>query len=284
MVETGKGLLELSFLVKWVRSDTAQPPFVRSQELAMQALDLFREAGNDEGKVRALVTASAMVDPSTKANMLSEAESLAESLGEENLVAMVLAARARGIAMSDRARAAELHRQALDIYRTTGNKRGQAQCLFSLALVDGDSAEKRDCAIEAARMYRAMGDRGEASRCVSIALMNAEEIQPITDLEGLVREGLEDSLTAANRRQEGHFYSKLGLIALAKGNVEEADKYQRWSKDLEAADGLTPHERWENDVEMTKTMISIAKTQGNQDAAKMFQDELKRLKASKPIA
>ena len=284
MVETGNGLLALSFLVKWVRSDTVQPPFVRSHELAMQALDVFRQAGHEKGQVRALVTASAMVAPSTRENMLSEAEALADSLGEENLVAMVLAAKARGLAMSDRARATELHRRVLEIYRRTGNQRGQAQSLFSLAIGEGDSAKKRDYAMEAARLYRALGDAGEASRCVSIALMNAEEIQPLTDLEGLVREGLEDALKAANRSQERHFYDKLALIALSKGNVEEADKYRRWSKDLEAADGLTPRERWENDVEMTKTMISMAKTQGNKDATKVFQDELKRLKASKPSA
>ena len=33
---------------------------------------------------------------------------------------------------------------------------------------------------------------------------------------------------------------------------------------------------------MTKEMIATTQTQGNKEALKMFQEELKRLKASKP--
>lgn len=282
LVEVGNGLLALSFLVKWVRSDTSQPPFVRSHELALEALEAFRQARDVKGQVRALVAATAMTDPGTRESLLSEAASLAEEIGDEDCVAMVLAAKARGLALADREQASELQRRVLEIYRRTGNERGIAQCLFSLSIGSGTSAEKRDCAVEAARLYREMREPAEAARCVMIAMMNAEEIEPLGELESLAREGLQDALDAGDRGDEGHFYGKLAVVVAAKGQFEEAAKYQRWAADLRDADGLTPLERWKGEVEMAKMMIGMAKTQGHKDAAKLFQDELKSLKASKP--
>jgi hypothetical protein len=281
--ETGNGLLELSYLVKWVRSDTEQPPFVRSHELALEALAIFRRAGHERAQVRSLVAASALANPRAREEMLAEGESLAQKLGDQNLIAMVLAARARSIALSDSAKAAELHRPVLEIYRRTGNLKGQANCLLSLAITgDEGPAEKRDFATKAANLFRDAEDPKEASLCVSVALWNAEEIQPLTELEDLARQGLEDALNAGDRLQEGHFYGKLALIAVAKSQIEEADKFRRWAKDLQDADGMTPLQRWEDEVATTKQMAEIAKSQGNVAAAKVFRDELKRLKASKP--
>lgn len=111
--------------------------------------------------------------------------------------------------------------------------------------------------------------------------MNAEKVQALSELEGLVREGLQDALDAGHRSQEAHFYRKLALIAGAKGQYEEGEKYLRWAADLEAADGLTPDERRESDIAMTELLIGMAKTQGDKNAEKAFRGELKRLKKSK---
>jgi tetratricopeptide (TPR) repeat protein len=284
LIETGNGMLALAFLVNWVRSDTAQPPFARSHELAMQALDVFRRADDAQGQIKALVAASAMADPATTEAMLAEADALAETLGDENLVAMILAARARRLSLKDRERGTELHRRAFEIYRRTGNERGQARSLFSLSIGEGEPAEKRDYALEAARLYRGFGDRGEASRCVTIALMMAGKIQPLTDLECLIREGLEDAIAADDRKQTACFYEKLAAIAFAKGQIEAAEEYRGWSTDLDHADGLTPLERWEQEVEIVEMMLETARVQGNDQTAMLFQAELERLKASKPSA
>lgn len=282
LVETGNGLLALAHLVKWVRSDTNAPPFARARELALEALALFREAGHEKGKLRALIVASPFVDPSAQENLLSEAEAIASKLGDEKTMADVLSARARTLAMSDRPQAEELYRRVLGIYRRIGDVGGQARTLFGLAIGEGTAEEKLLFAREAAGLYRSLGDRKHASMCISIALMNAEEVQPLTELEGLVREGLEDAQASGNRSQEAHFYQKLALISLANGQLEEAERYRRWAKDLDDADGLTPLERWEFAVDMTKSMVAMAKTQGNKEAVKLFREELKRLKAEKP--
>jgi len=283
-VEVGNGLLKLSYLVKWVRSDTAASPCARAHELALQALEVFRGAGDREGLVRALVAASAMADFRERERLLSEAEALAEGIGDENSVAMVLAAKARALGLSDRGQATELHRRALAIFKRTENQRGQAQCLFSLSIREGTSYEKYDFAIEGARLYAGLGDHAEASRCIMMALVNAEEIRPLSELGDLAQEGLQYALNAGDRTQEGSFYRKLALIADANEQQEEADKYRRWATDIEESDGRTPHERWEDNLDMAKMMIAMAKTQGHKDAAKAFREELKRLKASEPAS
>jgi hypothetical protein len=282
LVETGNGLLQLSFLVKWVRSDTDQAPFDRSQALALEALEIFRAAEDKKGQVRALIAAIPMANAITRDRMLSEADKLSEAIGDESLIAMTVSARARALAFSDRVTANDLHHRALEIYRRTENRKGLARTLFSLSIGEDGRAQKRDYAIEAAQIYRALGEPSDASRCMMIAMMNAEEIDPMVELEGLAREGLQDALNAGKRTIEKYFYDKLAMIADSKGEIEEAEKYRRWANDLQDSDGLTPYERWENNVEMTKLMIAAFKTQGNREEAKKFQEELKRLKRSKP--
>lgn len=282
--EVGRGLMALSFLVRWVRSDTDASPFVRSQELAEEALEHFRRAGDVGGLVRALVASAPMTDSETRESRFKEAEALAEKSGDENDVGIVLAARGRALGIVDRRKATEFHQRALEVFRRTGNVAGQAQCLFSLSIGDGTSEEKRDLAVEAAQLHRELGAHSDATRCITIALMNAEEIQPLDDLEPLARQGLDDALAAGDRGQEAHFYRKLGAIVAAQGRDEESEQFRRWSLELQEADGLTPLERWESEVKMAKEIIAMAKAQGNRNVEKACRADLKRLKASKPRA
>lgn len=282
-VDLGYGLLALAYLVAWVRSDTDASPFERAHELNLQALGVFRRVHHPKGHLRALLAATALADPATHAEMLTEAERIAQTTGDEDDIASVLSATARRLALTDRTSAAELHREVLATFRRTSNLRGQARSLFALAITEESPPDrKRDMALEAAQIYRDLNDPDEASRCTTIAFMNAEEITPIGELEGMAKQGLDDAQKGECRGQEGHWYSKLTLIAIANGKVEEAEKYRRWAKDIEDSDGLTPNERWESDVEMTKAMISMARVQGSRETVKAFRVELNRLKASKP--
>ncbi len=281
-IELGNGLLALSFLVKWVRSDTDTPPFQRSYELAMEALSVFRQANDDRGQIRALLGASPFTSSITRDQMLAEAETIAKRLDDERLFALVLAARARSMAMKDEEAAKKLHLETLAIFRRVGSWSDRAQCLISLSIVSGKADEKRDYAIEAAHLYRINEDYDEASRCMSIALMNAKEVTPLIELEALVELGLEDSQRAHNAPQMSHFYDQLALIAAARGQSELAKERHRLAKELEDVDGRSPLERWKEDIEMTKLMIDMCKAQGHQEAEKLFKDELKRLKADKP--
>lgn len=276
-------MLELSYLVKWVRSDTESPPFLRSHELSTEALEVFRQAAHKEGEVRALISVVQFSSAEVRDELLDEAEAIAAGLNSERLVAAVLAARARSMAvMGHRKEARALHLQALTSFRRTGTWADQARCLFSLSIGDGDSREKRDFAIEAADLYRQNGEFAEASRAMLIAFINAEEVDPLSALEGLAEQGLEDAKAAQHSSQMAHFYKKLALIAASNGRFDEAQGYRTLCAKYEDDDGLSPRERWESNLEMTKTIIAMCQTQGNQEAEKEFQTELERLKAVKP--
>lgn len=281
LVELGNGLLELSFLVKWVRSNTNMAPFNRSQELAQEALDVFRQAGDERGQVRALLSVVPFSSPTTRDQMFQEADEIACRLGDERLLASVLAARARTLAMSNRAEAKILHLRTLEIFRRVGTPADVARCLFGLSIADGTSEEKRDYALEAAEVYRSEDMLDDSARCMSIAMMNAEEVTPISELEDLIRLGLKDATGAEKPSLMSHFYNKLALAAVEKGQLDDAGEYRQRAASLDD-DGTTPLERWKSDIAMTKTIIAMGKTQGNKEAVKMFQEELKQLKANKP--
>ncbi len=281
-LEIGNGLLKLCYLVKWVRSDTAKPPFERAHELALEALEAFRQAKSKEGEIRALVASVPFSEPGALQSMLAEAERLAETLEDENYRAMVLAAKARSFVLRDEKQKTELSQRALDIYKRTGNERGQAQCLFTLSISSGTSAEKRDFAIEAASLYRKRNEPKEARRCMTIAFMYAEGAESLTELQPLAEFGLQDALASGDLMQEGRFCAKLARIFEARGLRDEANRYRLRAAELEDADGLTPTERWENSIEATEMMISMAKGQGSEKAANALRLELKRLRASEP--
>lgn len=275
-VGIGYALLNLSFLVKWVRSDTDQAPFERSHELALEALEVFRSVDEPRGLVRSLIAASPLAAPEVRESFLSEAEQIAWELGDENQIAAVLAARARSLALYDRSAATKLHERVLKTFESTGNQRGKAQTLFALAIGSGTASEKLEFAREAAHLYRELGDPAQASRCMSVALLNAEEIHPIGELRELAKAGLADALTAGDRLQERHFYEKLAQISKANGDEALVEQYGRWAKDLEDSDGLSPLERRELDVQMGKWLASYARAQGLEDADE-FEAELGRL-------
>lgn len=279
LVEVGHGLLALSFLVKWVRSDTDSSPFDRSHELAVEAAETFRSTDCKEGLVDALVAASALAAPDERMSYLNEAESLAETL-DKNYKAKVLAARARGGALSDKS-SSDLHRQALAIFRQTGDQQGLARTLLGLALGDGEAAEKRDYALEAAQICQSLGQQKDASMGLMLAFMNAEEITPLIELESMARDGLSHSLNHPPGA-EGFFRTKLAAIAALKGDFAEAEEHRQRDREIREADGLTPQERWEDEVEITKMIISMADKQGHAETADVFREELERLEESRP--
>lgn len=282
LAKEGHALLELAFMVKWVRSDNHESPFERSHRLALEALEVFRRAEDVSGQISALLLAHPFERPEQVAEMLAEAERLANALGSELDIARVLAARARKLALTDRDRASVLMHEALALFRKLGNAGGMANCLFSLSITDGTALEKKGYALEAARLYREAGNRDDACKAVQIAVMNAQELGEITALEAEIREGLQDAQAVGDRPSEGRFYSYLAEIAEAKGNAEEAAKYLRWKRDLAESDDLSPLERWKEDVTMTKLMIAMAKRMGAKDTVRGFEDELRRLMRAKP--
>lgn len=280
--DLGFGLLALAHLVKWVRSDTNAGPFERSHELSLEALDVFRRAKHIRGQIKALISASAMAPPFGKNQFLDEAETLAQELGDERIHASLMTARARKLGLTDRAAAADLQRSALLVFRKLGDKVQQAHSLFSLAILDGSAKEKLEMALEAAEIHRELNDHSFASRCMFIAIMNAEELTPIVELEDMAKQGLDDAQRAMNHSQEGMWYGKLAHIAVAKGQMDEVTKYQRWAAELLESDGLAPLERWENDLENLKSFVALAKSQGNLELEQGLKVQLKELRANKP--
>jgi hypothetical protein len=280
--ELGNGLLALGFLVMWVHSDNELSPPMRRQQLALMALDAFRLAGDLKGQVRALIDAIPLADRESKIRMLDEADALATAHGDENLIAMSLAARARAPGVVDRQTAEKLHRQALEMFRRTGNRSGQARCLFSLCLGIGHSREKKEQALEGAQLYHEIGNRREAQHCMMLALLNSEEIDPVETQEKLARDGLRMAEEAGSKGKEALFCCRLASILVRAGKIEEAQAFQARTDKADEEAGVSLEERWDNRVSMMKSAVCISKQLGNTEAAKLFRAELKRVKAEKP--
>ncbi|RYG24043.1 hypothetical protein EON82_12085 [bacterium] len=274
----GLGHLALAHQVKWVRSDNDEPPFLRAHTLTEEALSIFRRLDDERGLLAALRATSMFLSPDEIASRQAEAMALAESLGDEREIANTLASKARSLALRNKVDAAQLTRQALEIFRRLDDKHSAAQCLFSLAIYEEETAASYEAALESAQLYRETGDFKQAAHAAIVAIMYGEELHPWPELEPIVRTGLNDAQAAGSRSDEGLFYGHLAKIAAAKGDAEEAKNYLRWQRELDESDGLTPKERHKQNIEMTKQLIEMSKLSGNAETVAMFEEELKRLK------
>jgi hypothetical protein len=277
-----RALLELAFLVKWVRSDNDEPPFQRSNTLSLEALEIYRQLGNRKGQISALLSACSFQSPVGTSLMLAEAEKLAKELGEDSELVRVIAARARRTALSDPEEGKRLTAVALEMYTRLGDASGMAGCYFSMTISADGSKQKVAYALEAMRLYREVGHLDQAGKAVTLAVMYTHDPRDLIGLKTEVERALKDAQAAGNRSMERMGYGHLAKIAEAEGDVESAEKFLRWQGDLRDSDGLTPLERWENDVEMTRMLVAMGKRNGNSETVKAFQTELRRLKKEKP--
>jgi hypothetical protein len=183
--------------------------------------------------------------------------------------------------MFDKLKAVKLQREALEIYERLNDSRGQAMCLFSLAIQESDRDVSHACAMRSAVLYRSANDHTEAARAITLALMYWPKGGPLQAERELAEQGLKDAQIAGSRSNEKIFYSHLSRISARQGNFEEADQFRRWEKENEDSDGLTPEERRRDEIEFAKSMIETAKKMGNANAVKMFEGRLREVKKSK---
>lgn len=277
----GHGLLALAWLVKQVRSDNDEPPFVRAGTLAAEAIEVFRRVGDEQGLLAALRAPSVFLGPEETDRHLDEAMAIAERLGNRREIARTLAAKGRALGLRDREGSARFIHQALAEFRALDDRTGQAACLLSLSIQLGKEDEKYRAACDAAILYRETGNLGMAAKCASIAVGNGKSFLTFPEMEPLIRQGLADAIAAVGASVEAIFYGYLAKVAVAKGNEEEASECLRRQKSLQESDGLTPQERRRNDVEMTKTLIAMSRAAGNEEGVALFEAELRRLRRRK---
>ncbi len=211
-LELGKGLLRLSYLVKWVRSDTNESPFFRSHALSTEALAIFRELGEKQLMCRALRAASALTDPQTGTAMLDEAELLATELGDAEELATVWNTRAAKAGMADPNRAIELSRKALAAFERLGDKHGAAWCLFSLAIQLRDKMEVVEVAFRATALYRELGDPKQAYKTATLVGLYSKD-SDLPQYKTFFEDAVKDAQAGLSPVSEAGFYTKLAIIA-----------------------------------------------------------------------
>ncbi|RYG46029.1 hypothetical protein EON79_11180 [bacterium] len=272
------GMLALAKMVKWVRSDTVESPFVRAAHLSEGASEIFRRLGDERGLLAALRASTTFVSPDTTEARLNEAMEIAERLGDRREIARTLAAQGRALTPGDPKKKIDTTRRALAEFEALDDKAGQAQCLFTLSIRLETNEEKHAMAREAAELFREIGDRNQASKSVTLAVMYGESFLDFPTLEPLIRQGLADAEAAGDLTGQAMFHGHLAKVAAAKGDAAEVTRCLARQKELDQSDSLTPRERRQGEIEMMKTIVTMAKASGDKESIAGFQSELRRLR------
>lgn len=277
----GYGLLALAWLVKWVRSDNDEPPFVRALTLTNEALAIFRRIGDTRGQLAALQETSIFLSPEEVDRRHDEAMRLTEEIGEEMARGRTLAARARTMGSRDLKAAVRYGREALAIFLRHDAKKPAAAALLGLAIHLENRQEKYAAALESARLYREVGESLHAGRSAVVAVMYGESFLSWPEMAPVVRQGLADALAGADSVSERILYKHLARVAAAEGNPDEAAGFlDRW-RALDESDG-TPRERWQHDVRIVRTLLAASRASGNLQGVQAFRQELRRLRRRRP--
>ncbi|WP_280382751.1 ATP-binding protein [Nocardia wallacei] len=126
--------------------------------------------------------------------------------------------------------AADLHRQALALYRELGNRLGQANALGNLGIVHqrtGDHTDAADLQQQALGLYRELGDRlGQAGALDHLGLVR-RLTGDYADAADLHQQALALYRELGNRRGQADTLTNLGLVHMWTGNHAEAASLHR---------------------------------------------------------
>jgi hypothetical protein len=81
--------------------------------------------------------------------------------------------------------------------------------------------------------------------------------------------------------KEKAFYAHLARISIGLRDVKKAEQYKRWNRELETSDGLSDKERDRQYREFAKAMAPLARASGNEEIAKVFEQESKPFRKKK---
>jgi adenylate cyclase len=126
---------------------------------------------------------------------------------------------------SEFAAAREHYLQALQVYRETGNRWGEAQALNALggiAYYQRLYAEARDDYAQALLAYRSIGDRAKEGICVYNLGLVSQELGEYTAAEQYLTYALEVQQNVGNRWEEVNIWNVLGTLYHQMGDLAEA--------------------------------------------------------------
>jgi predicted ATPase/Tfp pilus assembly protein PilF len=217
-----------------------QSDFERAIPLYEQALQLFDQAGDDEGRVLALTELAWMTimrgDLERGREMCEEGLEAARALGDPGLVGNALNNLAVALGEAgDVERASELFAEALEARRKVGDPRGEAIALGNLGvsqLREGKYDRAQETLTEAVELTRGFGD--PIPLAYSIGMLGWARLLggDVEDAEGLFRESLRMRLETGEKRFTADNLEGLGAVAAAQ------DRPHRAARLFGAADAL----------------------------------------------
>jgi predicted ATPase/class 3 adenylate cyclase/ATP/maltotriose-dependent transcriptional regulator MalT len=222
------------------RLDLFQSDFERAIPFYELALELFAQAGDDEGHVLSLTELAWMTimrgDLERGRAMCEEGFAAAGRLGDRGLVGNAL--NNLGVALGeagDAARASELFAEALAARREVGDRRGETIALSNLGvsqLREGKYAPAQETLLEAVELTRSFGDPIPLAYAIGMLgwarLLGGEE----EEAEELFRESLRMRLETGEKRFTADNLEGLAAVAAAQ------DRPRRAARLFGAADAL----------------------------------------------
>lgn len=220
------------------RRELGQPARVTLD--ALLALDEEAKASGFESErvsIRMMLsqTYGRLGEPGAEEEIAQECVQMAEALGDQSLLAEAVQRLARAVQSNPSAqnpveRARMLHRRALDLFRATGDIRGQASALNNLGIVAGQESrweEARDALAHSIALSRSVGAPDLwASADANLGLMNQ-----MTGDYDRARELLGEALAlfAANKNTHGQLVSLYNLAHVereSEGYAAAAELYE----------------------------------------------------------
>lgn len=217
--------------------------FVLRQRLAEEAIAVLRDIDDEKGLATALrVFASAIVSREQAEEALNESLDICKRIGDSEGVAICYGRLAAHCALfGDRQRGVKLSRKAIVLARVLGEPKLLANELFSLGIhLEDVGDERRTVLAEAAALYRGLGEKSDAVRCLTLcAVFGCDDNEP-----ALKRPYLEEALTLSQTTSDSSLrsgaLSQLAHVVRQLGETDLADRYDEEVAALDHDCGFPP--------------------------------------------
>lgn len=232
---TGRALLALADNAMWFLPPGASNAFELREQLAKQALEIFRQLGDEKGIADALWMVAASDDGPASGPLLEESLAIYRRIDDLVGISRTLFQLGnRSLLTGDAELGAELKSEGLEIARQSGDKAQIAHGLFSRGIgFEGSNRDRRALFEEAQAIFRELGRKGDLARSLQVCAELACDDDELERRESYLTEALEVS-----RQLDCDYLSAISLTGLAKiararGDEARAESLEAEGKRLE---------------------------------------------------
>lgn len=216
-----------------IDNDPSEHAFDKRRRFAGEAQRVFAELGDEQGIVRCLVLKATVArTKQEQKQLIDESFAIAERIGYQQGIVLAKVRLAAYISLDDRARAAEIVAEAIDLAKEIGDEPATIHALKAMTSFPEDTTRRRAAFEDLQAIYRKNGEQRQLIEMLMWCAALGCEDDDFDRQETYVNEALAVATAIGSAKDEASCLLRLSHIARGRGDLQKADELEAASRSL----------------------------------------------------